>query len=210
MLLGFSRKVLRDPTAISLLFSNLITIVLAVVFSWSLIELLWVYLAQSVIIGFFNFLKMIKVSISHESNPTIGGMGIFMSIFFFLYYGGFHLVYFLFLFMFSLFAGFGGAGAGFISFLPFLLLTSVIFFINHFYSFWYFSKKSSSVEGPTKMILLGKLMFRPYVRIVPMHLTIIFGGIFIFTGIFNVFVLLLFLILKTWADLTMHFKEHEL
>ena len=53
------------------------------------------------------------------------------------------------------------------------------------------------------------LMSRPYARIIPMHLTIILGGFFLMSGIVNVFVLVLFLVLKTGADLKMHFSEHE-
>ena len=56
---------------------------------------------------------------------------------------------------------------------------------------------------------IGELMFFPYARIIPMHLTIIFGGIFLFSGIASTFVLILFLGLKTVADLVMHFIEHK-
>lgn len=47
-------------------------------------------------------------------------------------------------------------------------------------------------------------MFTPYLRIVPMHLTIIFGGLFVHTGAG----LLLFGTLKTAADVAIHVVEH--
>ena len=45
-------------------------------------------------------------------------------------------------------------------------------------------------------------MFYPYARIIPMHLTIVFG--FNFGG-----ALILFLVLKTFADVIMHIVEHN-
>ena len=48
-------------------------------------------------------------------------------------------------------------------------------------------------------------MFTPYLRIVPMHLTIIFGGLMAHTNAG----LLLFGVLKTVADVAMHAVEHR-
>jgi hypothetical protein len=48
-------------------------------------------------------------------------------------------------------------------------------------------------------------MFLPYVRILPMHLTIVFGGL-LFGG---TLALLLFGVLKTAADAAMHSLEHH-
>lgn len=49
-------------------------------------------------------------------------------------------------------------------------------------------------------------MFLPYARVIPMHLTIIFG--FGFGS--HSFALIIFLILKTVADWIMHEFEHRL
>jgi hypothetical protein len=48
-------------------------------------------------------------------------------------------------------------------------------------------------------------MFFPYGRIIPMHFTIIFGGWF---GAESTGALLIFLVLKTLADVIMHMAEH--
>jgi hypothetical protein len=55
--------------------------------------------------------------------------------------------------------------------------------------------------------------FRPYNRIIPMHMTIIFGSIVVlvlqllgFTTVLPV--LVLFLILKTYMDIRMHLRKH--
>ena len=52
---------------------------------------------------------------------------------------------------------------------------------------------------------IGKLMFMPYVRIFPMHFIIIFGAI---SG-GGRGTLLLFVVMKTLADLAMHRIEHR-
>jgi hypothetical protein len=53
---------------------------------------------------------------------------------------------------------------------------------------------------------IGTLMFLPYARILPMHLTIIFGGTVAGGGPVAV---LLFGALKTAADVLMHYVEHR-
>jgi hypothetical protein len=53
-------------------------------------------------------------------------------------------------------------------------------------------------------------MFFPFIRIFPMHLTIIFGATVMMLSDFGVIVLILFSLLKTVADLTIHLIEHFL
>lgn len=52
---------------------------------------------------------------------------------------------------------------------------------------------------------IGTVMFFPYLRIIPMHMTILVGSIF--TG-GSAGALILFLGLKTATDLIMHMIEH--
>jgi hypothetical protein len=48
-------------STLSLIFSNFLVIIFAVIDKLSAIEVLWIYWAQSVIIGIFNFLKIITL-----------------------------------------------------------------------------------------------------------------------------------------------------
>lgn len=201
----------NNPTILVLLFSNLLTILIAVLFNWSLIEVLWVYWGQSVIIGLFNFLKMLKISVSQDTSTGFKVIGVFLSLFFLVHYNAFHFGYLIFLSMFSFVPGAFGdfVPVNFLNFLPVFFITLIVFFINHLFSFIYYLKK---IDAPTmngKNILMGNLMFKPYARIVPMHLTIIFGTLIISLGGFNSIVLVLFLLLKTYADLKMHISEHK-
>jgi len=82
-----------------------------------------------------------------------------------------------------------------------ILMITFIFFLNHLFSFIFYRKKQEKQN-------LGTMLFFPYVRIVPMHLTILFGGIFLGAVVALTPVLVFFLVLKTAADVVMHSIEH--
>jgi hypothetical protein len=113
---------------------------------------------------------------------------IFIAFFFLFHYGFFHLIYSFFLF---------SDGRGFSSLeWKYILLTALMFFLNHLFSHFYNRSRDTKKQN------IGSLMSYPYARIIPMHVTIIFGGLFM--GF-----ILPFLLLKTFADLIMHTMEHE-
>ena len=57
----FLFKVIGDPSTLLLVFSNLAAVFLAVWQGWNVLMVLWVYWFQSVIIGFFNFLRILSL-----------------------------------------------------------------------------------------------------------------------------------------------------
>jgi len=213
MALEFLRKLRSSPTALSLLGANILVLLFALFLNWNVIDIMWIYVIQSVIIGFFNFLKMLRMSFSSgKVGDAIGGT--FLSGFFLLHYGGFHAGYMVFLALFSLSGGAksftiaGGAVNGLIAHLaPILILGSAVFFLNHLYSFMFYMKKSK-LEVKEGLKKFDKVMMGPYVRIIPMHLTIIFGGMFILAGA-PFIALIIFSVLKTIVDLYMHLREHK-
>ena len=79
-------------------------------------------------------------------------------------------------------------------------LGGIAFAINHSYSYRY--HRDHDRNGTPN---IGTMMFTPYVRIVPMHLTIIFGST-LSAGMGN----FLFGIGKTIADAIMHAVEHRM
>ncbi|MFH1544833.1 MAG: DUF6498-containing protein [archaeon] len=196
----------KDSSSKVLILSNFITIILAVVFSWSLMIILWSYWLQSIIIGLFNFIRILSLKdfsvqgmeINNQpiKKPT-QGIKIFIAFFFAFHYGFFHLVYSFFLGAFT----FASQTLSFTDF-GFIFLSGIIFFFNHLFSFLHFKNKPQKQN-------IGRIMFFPYARIFPMHLTIIFAGFFLFSGTASAFVLVFFLALKTIADLIMHYIEHK-
>lgn len=201
---------LMDPTLFSLILSNLITIGFAFALNLDIMTILWVYWCQSVIIGLFNFFRILSLKNFSSRGLKVNGRGVettsaikvMLAFFFAFHYGFFHLIYAFFLGAFT-FANMTGttllsaSAFGYIGFMAF------IFFANHLFSFLYNLKKDVGKQN------IGRVMAYPYARIIPMHLTIIFGGMFLVTGAGGPIVLVFFLGLKTLADVAMHFSEHS-
>lgn len=203
--MGHFRKYFADSSAISLLISNIIVIILAIVQKWDIATVLWVYWMQSIIIGFFQFLRILSLKkfstenfkINNQPTHPTTSTKLFTAFFFAFHYGFFHFIYAIFLFNF------------FKSSQPFdfanLFLGGFIFFINHFFSYYQNEQSSSSNRtiDEQKTQNIGTLMFTPYARIIPMHLIIIFGAIL------GQSALSVFLLFKTMADLVMHTLKHK-
>ncbi len=204
----FSKFFLLDLSLFFLLLSNILTIVFAIIENWSLLTIMWIYLFQSIIIGFFNFLRMLSLKEFSTNNLKINNELVeptkttkYKTAFFFLvHYGFFHLVYAIFLIALSIKRNIETGNISIQPSIPILISTG-IFFMNHLFSYVYNYKKDSA-----KKKNIGALMFFPYARIIPMHLIIVFGLFIIQTK----GALLFFLILKTIADVIMHQAEHNL
>lgn len=184
------KELLFERTTLTLLAINVATIVIALLFEWSLLHLVITFWFQSVIIGYFNYKKL--KSLERGTGP----MSSFFSKFFLMHYGGFHAVYALFL---LIFVSFQITGQSF-DWLDLLSLTLGMgaFFFTHLQSFtqnW--PREKGSANSLT-------LFYFPYVRIVPMHLTILVG--FMMPSQAG---LMIFMLLKTFADVGMHMFEHR-
>lgn len=184
-------------STISLLFSNIIIIILAITQHWEVTTVLWVYWMQSIIIGFFQFLRILSLKKFSTENFKINNQSVsptfqtkvFTVFFFVFHYGFFHFIYAIFLFNF-----FTNQPLDF----TYLFIGGLIFLLNHAFSF-YQNKKIDE----QKIQNIGTLMFSPYARIIPMHLIIVFGAIL------GQSTLVIFLILKTLVDLLMHSVKHK-
>lgn len=134
-----------------LLFANLFTIFLATIEKWHILEVMFIYWFQSVIIGFFNFIKMrSKISVA---------------FFFLCHYGGFHFVYFIFLI-----SGLFGSFSQIITNAQLISLNIGVFFASSMFTFFYDREWNSRNQS------IVKVMISPYGRIVPMHLTILLNA----------------------------------
>ena len=206
------------PPLISLLFANLVTIVFAVLNHWDAATVMFIYWAQSVIIGFFAVLTLLSLKItdvemtgktsSGKKDPPrklsrreiLFGKAIIAG-FFTLHYGFFHWAYYSFIVDSGLFGPVETGSTG-------ILLTCGLFFVNHLYSYFYHRKNQWQGFDAVSDLFIG-----PYQRIIPMHVTIVFGGIILLilqmVGIdATLAVLVIFLLFKTWADLGGHIQKH--
>jgi hypothetical protein len=199
-----SRDLLKNPSAWMLVFANTAVAASVIINNQNILFLLWAYWTQSVVIGVFNFVHILTLKDFSSEGFTIAGnktpenQKISTAFFFLVHYGFFHLVYAIFLFSFSSTLG-NGIPINFM----FLLYSSAIFFCNYLAEFL-FTKKSTE-EKPN----IGVLMFAPYKRIIPIHITIIFAGFATMLIPFSsstpgIAVLICFTGLKTLIDLITH------
>jgi hypothetical protein len=207
-----------NPTLLSLLTANLITIVLAVLENWDLATILFIYWAQSVIIGIFTFITLLtadtsalaadmgKAQAAAGGSPVAGERYVWfykaiLAGFFALHYGLFHWGYYSFIVESGMFGPLDFASAG-------IWASCGIFLANHLYSFLYHRNRE-----PQGAMFFTRVFFEPYNRIIPMHMTIIFGSILVLAlGFFGIPamlpVLVLFLLLKTRMDIVQHLRKH--
>jgi hypothetical protein len=190
----------RDRSAQSLIIANLVTIALALIQRWDIALVMRIYWAQSVIIGFFNFLRILLLKHyttadsdpdpARTRSPLIAKLTI--ALFFAFHYGAFHFAYFVFL------KGMEVESP------PSRILMAIpvaVFGINHMISFL------TNVERDAgRRRNLGKLFRYPYIRIVPMHVLIILGAAVDSRAGW----LVIFLLLKTVADVVSHELDHTM
>ena len=190
----------NDPSTFFLILSNLATMAFALVEHWNLSVVMWIYWGQSVVIGFFNWRRIRSLRQFSTENFTMNDQPVdptpatrrMVAFFFLVHYGLFHLVYCVFLVAErGNLSPADAAGA---------LACVAIFAVNHRFSFLHHLERDLS-RKPN----IGSVMMFPYARIVPMHLTILFGNLL---GAQSARALLFFLGLKTIADAVMHKVEH--
>jgi hypothetical protein len=190
-----------DGSIWSLAIANLFTLCVAIYQEWSLNSLMLLYWGQSVVIGVANVFRMLALDQFSTQNFTINNRPVEptpatkrqVAGFFALHYGIFHAVYLLFL---------SSGTRGATMFAPWFWVCTAGFAANHYWSYRY--NRDLDRQGTPN---IGNLMFTPYIRIVPMHLTILAGGMLAHTG--ATAGLLIFGVLKTVADLAMHAVEHR-
>jgi len=188
-----------DWSALTLIASNLLTILVAVYQKWNPGTVMWIYWGQSIIIGGFNVVRMWTLQNFSTDGLKMNGQPVapttgtkrYVSIFFMFHYGFFHLVYAIFLIAMAKLSP--------QDIVPIFICVAG-FFVNHWFSYRYNRENDSK-----RTINLGTLMFFPYARIIPLHITIITGLLLSKTT----WALVLFLSLKTVADLIMHAVEHR-
>jgi len=189
-----------DQSVVALIAANLLALLIAWATHMSLRELMLVYWIQSVIIGISAAIRILKLDQFSTEDLKMNGQALDeapstkakVAGFFALHYGFFHFIYLMFL-AFERNPQPGGSAAGY-------LLCALVFAANHSYSLVQ-NVRRDAAGRPN----IGTLMFLPYARIVPMHITIIVGGAF-FGG---AAAFALFATLKIAADVVMHTVEHH-
>jgi hypothetical protein len=187
-----------DGSVWALVGANAFALGVALWQGWGAAPLMLVYWCQNVAIGIANVLRILSLDRFSTENFTINNkpvqptpaVKVQVALFFAVHYGGFHLGYLIFIA-----SGREGAAIEW----RWVALCALVFALDHLWSFLY--NVELDRRGTPN---IGTFMFMPYLRIVPMHLTILLGGM-LFHG---TLALVLFCALKTAADVAMHLVEH--
>lgn len=184
-----SRKLFSDTGFWTLLLWNIYIIYYQLQHPDAFKTIIWIYWAQSILIGFFNFIDILTLkkvqpgSWTEDGKPVSDTKAKGCAAFFFLFhYGFFHLVYVIFLFT-------SVKASGPFNF-NFFVLSVLVFFMSQLLTL--VQKKTLYAKVPGN---IGTMFILPYVRIIPMHLTILLPA---FLGISA---LTVFIVLKTLADI---------
>jgi hypothetical protein len=191
------------PSAYVLLATNLIPLVGIALHNWTVFQVLLLYWCENVVVGGFNVLRMLAAQ--PQSEVTWAGK-LFLIPFFCVHYGMFTFVHGMFvvaLFGGNTFGGLSGAtlvhavrGAG-------LTLPVAALVASHGFSFFH----NYLGGGEYQRASLPQLMFRPYGRIVVLHLTVLLGGFLVMALGQPVAAIVLLVGLKTAIDLGAHLRE---
>lgn len=206
---GFSRVDSPPPppsrpallaSSIALILANVVPLLGAVAWGWSVFEIVVTYWAENLIIGGYTLLRMLGAGGWQRDAPIFVGK-VFMAGFFTVHYGMFCLVHGF--FVFSLLGEGRGkevllSGKGF----GIALLALVI---SHGVSF----VKNYCAAGEYRSTTIQAQMFAPYPRIVVLHVAILFGA-FAIQGLGSTVPLLVILVVgKTAIDLSLHRWMHR-
>ena len=199
--------IISDKSTTTLIISNFAVVCFAIIQNWDLITLIWIYWWQSIIIGFFNVIKILSLKNFSSKGVYFGKVQltttiydkIFVAICFVILYGSFHFLYGLIIFLFTNFTFVSDINSYCI------FSGSVLFFINHLFSFLYNKKKDIEKQN------IGKIAVTPFLRIIPMQLIIMAGFALIIkfgdAGVHTT--LLCFFLLKIGVDVWTHLIEHK-
>lgn len=212
----------RDRALRGIVASNALTLVVALWQDWGLLALLWPFWLQSVVIGVYARRRILALErfsteglqLNDQPVAATPEARVQVANFFRLHYGFFHFVYFVFLAA----ATVGGAGSGGVLTVreegsdvvrAFAVGTVApldwAIFAALGYAFWR-SHGASHREHVAADLAgtpnLGTLMMLPYARVLPMHMTLVFGALLGAGAVW------LFVVLKTVADVVMHKVEH--
>ena len=180
-----------------LVIANLVPLAGVIIENWDIGDIMLLFWLESAIIGFFNILKMLRIS---------GGIALFYSICFIGHFGAFMAVHLM--FIFSLFI----EAEGISSTLPEVLaifktlwLGIFALIISHGFSF-----KQNFINNREYLKLsLKDQMHKPYSRIMLMHVTLIFGGFLVLALDSRLLALTLLIGMKIVVDIKAHIKEHR-
>lgn len=209
---------------VALVLANMAPIYGVVYFGWDAFNIVLLYWAENVVIGFYNVLKMACAKVE---NPILNIGKVFPILFFILHYSAFVGGHGLFIFaIFGKDKGNSIMAPGEQSWPCFLVFVQLfvnvirhcwltipadmkyaigILFVSHGVSF----VRNYLIGGEYRTSTTKDLMSQPYGRIMIMHVAIIFGGFISMSIGSPVGVLIVLVVMKTVIDAVFHLRQHK-
>jgi hypothetical protein len=193
----YAQNEITDNTSETvLILSNIIILVLAVAFSWSVYLVILAFIMQNIVIGFFSAVRILRTGKNILEYKTfssnilnkikIMGSAIILTAVFIIFYGGINWLYLVFTI----------DNINPLNWAMFLIPIA-IFIVPHLISY---REKSKRVNEEYNLRKVEKYMYIPFFRVIPMTLVMFLATLFAESTI----LLAVFIILKTLADLGMH------
>jgi len=200
-----------SPVAAPLLVvANLVPLAGVLLWDWRIGDVVILYWIENLVIGAFNVLRIVFAAPGRAR--LAGWVGkLFLAAFFTVHYGMFCYGHGVFLAMMFPVQGPGGAKLGIDGIVldmlrePGLLAAVAALIASHGYSF----VRNYLGRGEYRNVDPGRLMGRPYGRIVLVHLYVIAGGFLVQALKSPVAPLVLFVAMKTAIDYGMHRRERK-
>ena len=208
----FKRKLsITDAIAVIV---NLIPLFGVLLKNWDPRQLFLVYCVETIIIGGYNILKMLIVTIYKKrdkweyNGATNMVSGFFFIIFFIFHYG---LFVFIQTGIFTAVTGLAKDGDfGPLTFLRniFSYLTMDTRIVLYFFILMYGIRMVTDfiVSGKYKEISMGMLMFQPYLRIFIQQFVVIMGSMFLAFGAGKIF-MIIFVCIKIYFEVFIHYNK---
>jgi hypothetical protein len=206
-----------------LIVANIYPLIGVLFFGWTPGSILFLYWFETLIVGFFNVLKMIFAQgseLPEKAKDTIDAavpinertyyyvnqaLKFVMIPFFIIHFGGFSLGHGIFVFSLVNNRLGGTAGLSLQEVTTEILGGVAMLFISHLLSFYI----NFIGKGEYKNATVNQLFSQPYARVVIMHLTLIFGMMLTMTLGSPFFMIALFVVLKMVADVIAHLSERR-
>ncbi len=179
-----------DSSFWSLLIANIITMAWALKEGWSLGIMIWVYLSQNVILGFFWPTKVLASPIDSSYTKKLQSVAIFLPHYLVTHFVGAFVLYEFF-------------GKELFTNFKYILTMAGIFFFSEIVSYFFENNLNR------RPLSLAKVQLFPYARIIPMHLVMCIGIIVEVRGANSNLTVMSFLLLKAAADIAMYMVERS-
>lgn len=193
-----------------LVLANIVPVLGVIFYGWDIADILFLYWYESAIIGFYNILKILAHKGKSEIHPLLYMIPkLYAAVVFAIMFGGLMFIHVFLIYAIAtveISTGYIDIGA----FEPTIIAmfaatwTGILsLFISHGYSFIdnYFR------GGERERSILKTLLTLPFSRIWLMQVTLICGAFLTLIFGRHLYLLLLFIALKTAADLSAHLKE---